>query len=139
MLHILYTRSVMHLEQKRRLKPWNITPEQFNILRILRGSYGKPLALNDLTCRMIDPASNASRLVEKLRTKGMVNRTTCRKDRRRIDVSLTPEGMRCVEAATLELKGMEDAFEQAIPLELAEAMNAALDAYHVQRLEEENQ
>ncbi len=134
MLYMLYTRSVLHLEQKRRLKPWNITPEQYNILRILRGQHGKPMALNDLTCRMIDPASNASRLVEKLRTKGLVTRKTSRLDRRRVDVALTPAGAQCVEAATAQLMELELQFEAAVPTEAAAAMNAALDAFHKTRL-----
>lgn len=137
MLHMLYTRSVLHLEQKRRLKPLNITPEQYNILRILRGQNGKPMALNDLTCRMIDPTSNASRLVEKLRTKGLVTRKACRMDRRRVDVTLTPNGTQCVEAATAQLMEIERMFEAAIPENLADAMNSALDAYHEARLANE--
>jgi DNA-binding MarR family transcriptional regulator len=134
LLYLLYTRSVMHLEQKRRLKPWNITPEQYNILRILRGQHGKPMALNDLTCRMIDPTSNASRLVEKLRTKGFVTRKASRMDRRRVDVALTPAGTQCVEAATAQLLELERLFEAAIPEALAHSMNTALDAFHAARL-----
>lgn len=133
LLYLLYTRSVVHLEQKRRLKPWNITPEQYNILRILRGQHGKPMALNDLTCRMIDPTSNASRLVEKLRAKGLVTRKASRMDRRRVDVALTPAGTQCVESATAQLLEIERMFETAIPLALAAEMNAALDAFHAAR------
>ena len=138
MLYILHTRSIILLEQKRRLKPWNITPEQYNVLRILRGQGGKPMALNDLTNRMIDPASNASRLVEKLRTKGLVTRKAARQDRRRVDVALTPAGLHCVEAATPQLLEVELWFEETVPGDLAQTMIEALNAFHTKRIENEN-
>lgn len=137
LLYIMHTRSVLHLEQKRRLVPWGITPEQYNVLRILRGQGTQPMALNDLTSRMIDPASNASRLVEKLRAKGLVTRKTARQDRRRVDVSLTPAGLHCVESATPELLELELWFEESVPDDLAQQLNAALDAFHTKRLESE--
>ena len=112
-----------------------ITPEQYNVLRILRGQGSKPMALNDLTSRMIDPASNASRLVEKLRAKGLVTRKAARQDRRRVDVSLTPAGLHCVEGATPELLELELWFEEAVPSDLAQQLNDALDAFHTKRIE----
>ena len=135
LLYIMHTRSVLHLEQKRRLIAWGITPEQYNVLRILRGQGSKPMALNDLTSRMIDPASNASRLVEKLRTKGLVTRKAARQDRRRVDVALTPAGLYCVEGATPELLELELWFEEAVPSDLAQQLNDALDAFHTKRIE----
>lgn len=138
LLYLLHTRSVLHLEHKRRLKPWNITPEQYNVLRILRGQHGQPMALNDLTSRMIDPASNASRLVEKLRAKGLVTRKSARQDRRRVDVALTPAGQHCVESATPLLLELEQWFKAAVPTDLAHTMNTALDAFHTLRINNEN-
>jgi DNA-binding MarR family transcriptional regulator len=75
------------------LKNFGITPEQYNVLRILRGSHPKPLKLADITCRMLDKNSNATRLVEKLRLKGMVKRETCKTNRRQVDISITDKGL----------------------------------------------
>ena len=86
------------------LKPYGVTPEQFNILRILRGQQGKPIALRDISNRMIDKNSNTSRLVDKLLAKGLVQREACPEDRRRVDIVLTPSGRQLIE----ELKNIMD-------------------------------
>ncbi|MDA1242322.1 MAG: MarR family transcriptional regulator [Bacteroidetes bacterium] len=95
-LTVLHTASNLMSLHRTLLKPHGITPGQFNILRILRGQKGKPIALRDITSRMIDPNSNTSRLVDKLLTKGLLERTSCPDDRRRIDIVLTSEGERTI-------------------------------------------
>ncbi|HYM19422.1 MAG TPA: MarR family transcriptional regulator [Candidatus Kapabacteria bacterium] len=74
------------------LKPYKLTTQQFNVLRILRGQYPKPSSINLITDRMIDKMSNASRLVDKLVAKGLVDRTVCPNDRRQVDVLITEKG-----------------------------------------------
>jgi len=96
-LTVLHTASNLMTLHRTLLKPHGITPGQFNILRILRGQKGKPIALRDITSRMIDPNSNTSRLVDKLLTKGLVKRRSCPDDRRRVDIELTPEGERTIQ------------------------------------------
>lgn len=129
LLHLLHARSVIHLEQQRRLAPYNITPEQYNVLRILRGQNGNPMALQDLTSRMIDPASNGSRLVEKLRAKGLVLRKACKVDRRRVDVTITAEGEACLERATAQIIELEDHFASSIEAQLAIEINEGLNTF----------
>ncbi|MBK5278227.1 MAG: MarR family transcriptional regulator [Bacteroidia bacterium] len=92
-VNILYTSSWLHNLNADRLKAYDITPEQFNVLRILRGSHPKALMLADVTCRMIDKSSNATRLVEKLRLKGLVRREICPGNRRQVDISITSKGL----------------------------------------------
>ncbi len=92
-VNILFTGSWLHNINAVRFKKHDITPEQFNVLRILRGSYPKALMLSDVSCRMIDKNSNATRLVEKLRLKGLVNREVCPKNRRQVDISITEKGL----------------------------------------------
>ena len=103
-LTVLHTASTMLNHHRALLKPHGITPEQFNILRILRGQQGHPLALHDISGRMIDRNSNTSRLVDKLLAKGLVRRETCPSDRRRVDIALTPEG----DELTTQLKALMD-------------------------------
>ena len=103
-LTVLHTASTMLNHHRALLKPHGITPEQFNILRILRGQQGQPLALRDISGRMIDRNSNTSRLVDKLMSKGLVRRETCPSDRRRVDIALTEEG----DSLTTQLKAMMD-------------------------------
>lgn len=102
-LNIMYTAAWWNMQTTKLLKPFDISWQQFNILRILRGRKGKPATIKLLTERMIDKMSNASRLVEKLRKKGLVERTECEHDRRRVDILLTDVGRELVETATAEL------------------------------------
>ncbi|CAN5417518.1 MarR family transcriptional regulator [soil metagenome] len=92
-VNILFTSSWLYNINAVRMKAYDITPEQFNVLRILRGSHPEALMLADITCRMIDKSSNATRLVEKLRQKGLVKREICENNRRQVDIIITPKGL----------------------------------------------
>jgi DNA-binding MarR family transcriptional regulator len=92
-VNILFTSSWLYNLSSARYKIYDITPEQFNVLRILRGSHPKAMMLVDITSRMIDKSSNCTRLVEKLRQKGLVKREICEKNRRQVDISITDKGL----------------------------------------------
>ena len=92
-LNILYSGNWLYNLNASHLKAFDITPEQYNVLRILRGSHPKPLKLADITCRMLDKNSNATRLVEKLRLKGMAKREICKANRRQVDIGITDKGL----------------------------------------------
>lgn len=92
-INIMYTSSWLYNGNSARFKPHGITPEQYNVLRILRGSHPQKLRLADVTSRMIDKSSNATRLVEKLRQKGLVTREICENNRRQVDITITPKGL----------------------------------------------
>ncbi len=92
-VNILFTGSWLYHVNSLRLKPHGITPEQYNVLRILRGSHPKAQMLADISCRMIDKSSNATRLVEKLRQKNLVKRDICENNRRQVDIVITPKGL----------------------------------------------
>ncbi|MFN4973054.1 MAG: MarR family winged helix-turn-helix transcriptional regulator [Bacteroidota bacterium] len=91
-VNILFTASWLEGITIQRLKPYGISPQQFNVLRILRGASPKPVALHVITQRMIDKNSNATRLVEKLRLKGLVKREICATNRRQVDITITNKG-----------------------------------------------
>lgn len=99
-LTVLYTASQMLNRHRALLKPHGVTPEQFNILRILRGQQGQPIALRDISGRMIDRNSNTSRLVDKLLDKQLVQRESCPEDRRRVDIVLTNQGLELTKVLT---------------------------------------
>jgi DNA-binding MarR family transcriptional regulator len=102
-LNILYTAAMLNQRTTSLLKPYGLTWQQFNILRILRGQYPEPATVKLLTERMIDKMSNASRLVDKLLDKGLVQRKTSTEDRRRVDVLITDAGLDLLEKASKEL------------------------------------
>lgn len=92
-LNVLFTAGWLENIHSAKLKPFGITHQQYNILRILRGQYPNPASVNLLIDRMLDKMSNASRLVEKLRIKGLVSRSECPVDRRQVDVLISDKGL----------------------------------------------
>jgi DNA-binding MarR family transcriptional regulator len=92
-VNILYTASWLDSYNIQHFKPFGISPQQFNVLRILRGSFPNALRLSDITERMIDKNSNATRLVEKLRQKSLVKREICKHNRRQVDIWITQKGL----------------------------------------------
>jgi DNA-binding MarR family transcriptional regulator len=96
-VNVIYTFNWLYEKHMELLKPFGLTIQQFNILRILRGQHPKPANVKLLKERMMDKMSDASRLVEKLRAKGLVDRKICDKDRRNVDVLITEDGLKLLE------------------------------------------
>jgi DNA-binding MarR family transcriptional regulator len=125
-LNIIYTASWISLKQGNIFKKHELTPEQYNVLRILRGQYPNPATVNLIIERMLDKSSNASRLVEKLRIKSMVERIQCTEDRRAVNVLITEKGLKVLE----DLDQIEDKFSEGIrnlTKEEAKTLNNLLD------------
>ncbi|HEU4574715.1 MAG TPA: MarR family transcriptional regulator [Chitinophagaceae bacterium] len=96
-VNLLYTYGWMMEQIKQFLAPHDITPQQFNILRILRGSHPHPLSTLQIRERMLDKMSDTSRIVDRLVSKGFVKKGTCKKDRRLVDVLISEKGKRLLE------------------------------------------
>ncbi len=126
-INMLYTASFINQKTLQTLKSFRISPQQFNILRILRGLYPQPASVKLLTERMIDKTSNASRLVEKLRNKGLVEREACDDDRRRVDVQITTAGLELLERASTAIEQMIQNYGASITVEEATTLNNILD------------
>ncbi|HUB61149.1 MAG TPA: family 10 glycosylhydrolase [Puia sp.] len=95
-LNILYTNNWLSEKISAVFDKWDITPRQFNILRILRGE-GKPLSTLQIRQRMLDKMSDTSRIVDRLVRKGMVRKTPSAIDRRLVDVIITSRGRKLLE------------------------------------------
>jgi DNA-binding MarR family transcriptional regulator len=91
-LNILFTASWLDCLLTRQLRTFGLTNPQYNILRILNGSYPKGLSVLDIKSRMLDRSSNVSRLVEKLRLNGLVERVPHAEDRRMVVVTISADG-----------------------------------------------
>lgn len=91
-LNIMFTASWLDCLLTRQLRPYGLTAPQYNILRILNGSFPKGLSVLDIKSRMIDRSSNVSRLVEKLRLAGWVERVAHTEDRRMVIVTISESG-----------------------------------------------
>ncbi len=113
LVNLFFTANHFSLEQNRMLKCYDISIQQFNILRILKGQYPDPASVKLLMNRMLDKTSNASRLVEKLHAKGLVERRPCENDRRQVDVMITEKGLNLINSATADM----DKMISSIPLD----------------------
>ena len=96
-VNFLFTSGWLQNDMARFFKPFGISMQQFNVLRILRRQHPKPVMLNQITERMIDKMSNATRLVEKLKQKGLVTREINTKSRRQVDIHITENGLALLE------------------------------------------
>jgi len=103
-INILFTAAWLSQQNQKILKPLGISSQQFNILRILRGMHPQPASIKVLTERMIDKMSNASRLVDKLLAKDLVQRCESGADRRRVDVFITDKGLQLIEKASIAVE-----------------------------------
>ena len=92
-VNIIYTHGWLMSFQNEFFKKYGITAPQYNVLRILRGQHPNTASINLLKERMLDKSSDASRIVERLRVKGLVDRVICVEDRRKVNVNITTEGL----------------------------------------------
>lgn len=125
-INILYTGSWLYNINASYLKKFGITPEQFNVLRILRGSHPTTMMLSEVTYRMIDKSSNCTRLVEKLRLKNFVNREICEKNRRQVDISITDKGLQLLKKIDSDMPAWSKEVEKISKIE-AKELNRILD------------
>jgi len=126
MLDIMITSNLLELKTAQILKPFDLSTQQFNVLRILRGAHPNPLNLSDIQERMMDKMSNATRLVEKLRQKNLLTRDLCESNRRKVDIEITRQGLDLLtELDPLLVENLEE-FKQQISKEEAITLSQIL-------------
>ncbi|OJV19992.1 MAG: MarR family transcriptional regulator [Dyadobacter sp. 50-39] len=125
-LNLVYTTKWLEYKQLESFKEHDITPQQYNVLRILRGQQGNPIKVSDITERMLDKSSNTSRLVDKLLAKNLAKRTSCESDRRAVDVVITEEGLELLKVLDPFIEDWENRFNIISEAE-AEQISALLD------------
>lgn len=81
----------------RELREFDIYEPQYNVLRILRGTKGRPVSVNEILEKMIQPSSNVTRIVDKLAARALVDRRLCTDDRRKMDIIITEAGEALLE------------------------------------------
>jgi DNA-binding MarR family transcriptional regulator len=93
LLNLLYTASWLQGKQQDFFKPYKITAQQFNILRILKGQHPKSISGTEIKSRMLDRNSDVSRLLDRLVSKNLISKKTCPNDKRATDVNITESGL----------------------------------------------
>ena len=96
-INLIYTLAWIRERTRSIFEAEDITPQQFNILRILRGSFPQPISTLQIRERMLEKMSDTSRIVDRLITKELVKKITCKNDRRLVDVIITDKGKSLLE------------------------------------------
>lgn len=125
-INLSYTYGWMTNISRPKFEQYNLTQQQFNILRILRGQYPKPATVNLLKERMIDKMSDASRIVDRLVQKGLVSRCTNSKDRRAVDIGISQEGLQVLSKMDKEFR-TKDILQDNLTEEEAGQLSDLLD------------
>lgn len=125
-INISYSSIWMKDEIVSILKPYDISVEQFNVLRILRGKKGDPTNLQDIQERMINKMSNTTRLVDKLILKGLVERFICEKNRRKVDIFITDKGLKLLSEIDPVVEETETQMTSKLSTEELETLNTLL-------------
>lgn len=114
-LNIIYTQNNINERLIEIFKPYDLSNEQYNVLRILRGQKGNPANMCLIQERMLAKTSNTTRLVDKLLLKELVTRKVCKENRRKIEVLITEKGLDILK----ELDPKVDNYEQNIVANLS--------------------
>jgi MarR family multiple gene transcriptional regulator MgrA len=125
-ISILYAANLIHHHHESFLKPYGITCQQYNALRILRGQHPKPCTVGLIRERLIDRMSDASRIVERLRKADLVKRVPSSTDRRAVDVAITNKGLELL-ASVDERENELSASTQKLSKEEATTLNLLME------------
>jgi DNA-binding MarR family transcriptional regulator len=124
-INIIYTAHWLNEKMGQILSTEDITQQQYNILRILRGS-DAPLSTLKIRERMLDKMSDTSRIVDRLIVKDLVEKTACVKDKRLVDITVTKKGLQLLEKLDA-LNEQIDSILKGVSEKEAQAMNQILD------------
>ena len=106
-VNLVYTANYVTDSLNEVIKPFDISLQQFNVLRILRGQKGKPANLFTIQERMINKMSNTTRLIDKLIVKGYVERIICKKNRRKVEITITDNGLEVLKLIDEKIEEVE--------------------------------
>ena len=126
LLNILFTGNYLITIVNDFFKPYRITRQQYNVMRIIKGQSPKAASIQLIRDRMLDKMSDASRIVERLRLKNMVKREISQDDKRIVNVSITEEGIKLLESIEIRVEEMEKSIKN-LSLEEAAQLNNLLD------------
>jgi len=111
------------------LKPYDMSEQQFNVLRILRGQKGQPANLSTINERMVTKMSNTTRLVDKLILKGYVDRAICLENRRKVEITITEKGLLILTKLDKVMERTENILLQDFNEEELKTLNQLLDKF----------
>ena len=128
-LNLMYTQTVIADKFNEILKPHDLSSEQYNVLRILRGQKGCPANMCLIQERMIAKNSNTTRLIDKLLLKELVTREVCPENRRKIEVQITQKGLDLLSELDPRVLEHEKEFSNNLSTEEIIQLNSLLEKY----------
>jgi DNA-binding MarR family transcriptional regulator len=128
-LNILCTQNVLNEKFNEILKPYDLSSEQYNVLRILRGQKGNPANMCVIQERMVAKTSNTTRLVDKLLLKDLVTRKVCSENRRKIEVLITQKGLDILSELDPKVVDHENIFAKNLDPKELQQLNNLLEKY----------
>lgn len=127
-VNLIYTSNWLISRQKIFFKGFDITLQQYNVLRILRGRHPEPISTSDIRGRMLDRMSDVSRIVDRLVKKDFVIRTTCKEDKRLVDVVITDAGLALLDSVDEQWEEI-DSLTSTLSEEEVQLVNDLLDKF----------
>jgi DNA-binding MarR family transcriptional regulator len=125
-LNVLFTSNWLYNKISANLKPYNVTHEQFNVLRILKGSHPKSMCQKDILSRMIAPNSNVTLIIKKLTNKRLIQVLQSENDKREYQINITSTGLDLLEKIETGFKNNSNKFNKLSTSESFH-LNALLD------------
>jgi DNA-binding MarR family transcriptional regulator len=126
-INLLYTENWLMDKINIVLKTYDISLQQFNVLRILKGQKGKPANLYTIQERMVTKMSNTTRLVDKLISKGYVKRVICESNRRKVEITITEQGKKFLEKVNPTIDEFENRITSGFSVEDLIQLNELLN------------
>ncbi len=131
-VNIIYTYNWLTESFKQLLEPYDITLQQYNVLRILKGSYPEPISTLEIRSRMLDKMSDVSRMVDRLLIKELVTKKPCPSDKRLVDVLLSEKGHALLDQMSVFDKEMDNRLNN-LSLEEANQLSELLDKIRAEK------
>ena len=125
-VNLIYTYGWLHNKQKQFFQKYNITAQQYNVLRILKGQFPDAITTSEIKHRMLDKNSDVSRIVDRLENKGLAYKNICLSDKRLVDVSITHQGFQLLTEIEIQILELDNFFS-SLELEEAKELNRILD------------
>jgi len=119
-INMVFTNAWINSQMKSALKTYKVSPQQYYVLRILRGVFPEKVSSGHIKERMVDKESNITRLVDKLIEKKYVLRNTCPENRRKIDIAITEAGLDNLKVMDEMVNKIDDIFNKLDNNELVE-------------------
>lgn len=128
-INIIYTANQLRDMQKEIFEAYDILPQHYNVLRIIKGKHPKPISPGEIKEVMLDKAPDITRLLDKLVKLGWINRNTCMDNRRKIDITLTQKGLNKLEKINRIVKAKIKKMQKNINEKEAEVLSDLLDKF----------